>query len=146
MSLSQSPMFPTAVVRRRLLRHGWPALLQCRSTRLHRDLLNLPDTHADIVSLMGVAHVVAWYQQKGNVRGRESHSLHDDYIDPIHRDQNDGLPPDTWSETQIHNYHNHHNDPNNRGWLVKTFCDILTTQLFHHRSPGNKMKMRFKAK
>ena len=41
MSLSQSPAFPTAVVRRRMLRHGWPSLLQCFSTRLHRDLLNL---------------------------------------------------------------------------------------------------------
>lgn len=109
MSLSQSPMFPTAVVRRRLLRHGCPALLQCRSTRLHRDLLNL---HREMASLMGVAHVVAWYQQNGNVTGREGHSLHDNYVESIHSDQNDGLPPDMWSETHIH-----HTDPNKSAGL-----------------------------
>lgn len=103
MSLSQSPMLPTAVVRRRLLKHGWPALLQCLSTRLCRDLLNLTHTyiHRDIRSLLGRQSM--WWLDI-NTMGRDS--LHYYYVDSVHRDQDDGLPPETCTKRQRHRFIN----------------------------------------
>lgn len=48
-SFSQSPAFPTAVVRLKLLRHGWPSTLQCLSIRQQRGLLNLRKKHRVII-------------------------------------------------------------------------------------------------
>lgn len=58
---------------------------------------------------MGAEHVG---DKDGNVRGRERDSLHDDYVDSIHRDQDDGLPPDTCTQTPtlIHKHPIHFND------------------------------------
>lgn len=55
MSLSPSPMLPTAVARRRLLMHGWPSMLQCLSMRQHRDLLNLhKEAHKTVIFTKGM--------------------------------------------------------------------------------------------
>lgn len=96
MSLSQSPTFPTAVVRRRLLRHGWPARLKCLSTRLHRDLLNLhTHTHTQRCCVFSSAR---WLDTNRMEMWRDS--LHDDYVDSVRGHQDDGLPPETCTQTQ----------------------------------------------
>lgn len=89
MSLSPSATLPTAVERRRPPRHGCPALLHWRSTSVYRDLLNLV-TKQNRACLSGSPDA----EEAGNV-GELSASLHDYYIDSIHGDQDDGLPPET---------------------------------------------------
>lgn len=38
---------------------------------------------------------VWWLDTQENEREKSRDSLHDEYVDPIHRDQDDGLPPET---------------------------------------------------